>query len=189
VRVGCVTSSLVNAIFNGARNKCGSESMNFLVRRAASASAVRMSASLRFVASPLVSPFFVYPPNRVAHDLLLSSTAFSFAFEYNTCVLCSAGVGMRTGTTITCQSTMVTFSGKKCVVFPPRLLRHLSCALIIVRLQPGKPRKSEGWEKIYVAAFGAGALSTYLPLVVIFLFFQHMNGLFGNLCLNDLQLP
>ena len=116
-------------------------------------------------------------------------TAFSFVFEYNTCVLCSAGVGMRTGTTITCRSTMVTFSGKKCVIFPPRLLRHLSCALIIVRLQPGKPRKSEGWEKIYVAAFGAGALSTYLPLVVIFLFFQHMNGLFGNLFLNDLQLP
>ena len=188
MRVVCVTSSLVNAIFNGERIKCGSESMNFLVRRAASASAVRMSASLRFVASPLVSPFCL-TPNRVAHDLLLSSTAFSFAFEYNTCVLCSAGVGMRTGTTITCQSTMVTFSGKKCVIFPPRLLRHLSCALIIVRLQPGKPRKSEGWEKIYVAAFGAGALSTYLPLVVIFLFFQHMNGLSGNIFLNDLQLP
>ena len=69
VRVVCVTSSLVNAIFNGERIKCGSESMNFLVRRAASASAVRMSASLRFVASPLVSPFCL-TPNRVAHDLL-----------------------------------------------------------------------------------------------------------------------
>jgi hypothetical protein len=31
-------------------------------------------------------------------------------------------------------------------------------------IQPGKPRKSEGWEKIYVAAFGTGALN--LPLVI-----------------------
>jgi hypothetical protein len=64
----CVTSSLVNSIFNGDVTNRARESMNFLVRRAASASAVRMSASLRLVASPLVFPF-VCPPNCAAYDL------------------------------------------------------------------------------------------------------------------------
>ena len=76
------------------------------------------------------------------------------------------GVGMRMATTITCQSLTVTFLGKKCVLLCPCLFALLSSLLNLVCFQPGKPRKSEGWEKIYVVSFGAGALASFVRHII-----------------------
>jgi hypothetical protein len=59
--------------------------------------------------------------------------------------------------------------------------------------QPGKPRKSEGWEKIYVASFGAGALSSSLPCyldlfccvchILLFSFFVYQSNTLIRKCI------
>jgi hypothetical protein len=50
---------------------------------------------------------------------------------------------------------MGTFLGKKYDV--SLFLIVDSSKVNLIFFQPGKPRKSEGWEKIYVASFGAGS--------------------------------
>ena len=79
------------------------------------------------------------------------------------------------GTTTTCQNRMATFLGKKYATCSPAFFGVIRALNFVPSFlfQPGKPRKSEGWEKIYVASFGAGAFSRfYIGWAISILYFS-----------------
>jgi hypothetical protein len=110
-----------------------------------------------------------------------------------------AGAGTGMGTTTTCQNRMATFLGKKYATHSREFFCYHLCAdfLFDSRLfQPGKPRKSEGWEKIYVASFGAGTFFSFwivdfhsLFFICFILFLFYFAVYFFAFCIFDLVSP